>query len=477
MDESFGRATYGSSMPRRPPHQPSDLPPEVSAAIAAMDLDQLREATAQVFDLAAARALKRTTSVPQRRRRRRAKQPFGVTVRVDLVGAKPPVWRRLELPSTLRLDQLHSVLQAVFEWTDSHLHRFTLDGEVWGDGEHYLCPYDVEEGEDEGLPASDVRLDEVLAAPDDVLTYLYDYGDNWHHRLVVEQVGPAVEDVRLLAGDGAAPPEDSGGIWDWDAGEAPPFDLAEGQAALAVWSATRSMPPELHTLQQHLYGTPHEGALLELLAAAGLDRPVAVDDDVAETAAARYRWLLQRVEAGVKLTAAGWLPPALVTETMETLFPDDRWIGKRNREDLTEPVRRLRASAQRTGLLRVSRGQLLVTKTGTALRDDPHALFRHLAERLPGRPRDAFARTAIPLVLVAVAAGRSDHRPLAELLTAAGWVTGGVGAVSPYAPGHAASDALEVLDIAGAWHDIDWRTRVVVPVGRALAHAALVSGR
>jgi hypothetical protein len=136
-----------------------------------------------------------------------------------------------------------------------------------------------------------------------------------------------------------------------------------------------------------------------------------VDDDVAETAAARYRWLLQRVEAGVKLTAAGWLPPALVTEAMETLFPEDRWIGKRNREDLTEPVRRLRASAQRTGLLRVSRGQLLVTKTGTALRDDPHALFRHLAERLPGRPRDAFVRTATTLVLVAVAAGRSDHRP------------------------------------------------------------------
>jgi len=110
---------------------------------------------------------------------------------------------------------------------------------------------------------------------------------------------------------------------------------------------------------------------------------------------------------------------------------EDRWIGKRNREDLTEPVRRLRASGQRTGLLRVSRGQLLATKTGTALRDDPHGLFRHVAERLPGRPRDAFARTAMPLVLVAVAAGCSHQEPVAELLTAAGWVTGGGGAVAP----------------------------------------------
>jgi hypothetical protein len=369
------------------------------------------------------------------------------------------------------------VLQAAFDWTDSHLHRFVLDDEAWGDGEKYLCPHDVEEGEDDGVPASDVRLDEVLAAPGDVLTYLYDYGDDWHHRLVVEQVGPTVEDVRLLAGHGAAPPEDSGGIGDWDAGEAPPWDLAEAQAALAVWSATRAMPPELHTLQQHLYGTPYEAALLELLGAAGLDSPTVVDDDVAETATARYRWLLARVDAGVKLTAAGWLPPALVTETMETLWPDDRWIGKRNREDLTEPVRRLRVSAQRTGLLRVSRGQLLGTKTGAALRDDPHGLFRHLAERLPGRPRDAFARTATPLVLVAVAAGRSHREPLAELLTAAGWGARGGGPVSRYAPDSAASDAVDVLRAAGAWREIDWRDEVVTPVGRALAHAALVSAR
>ncbi len=462
-------------MPRRPPEQPSDQPPEVSEANAAMDPDQLRETTFQLLDLAGARA--RKPVAPVQKRRRRAKEPFGVTVRVDLVGAKPPVWRRLVLPSTLRLDQLHGVLQAVFDWTDSHLHRFTLDDEAWGDGEKYLCPYDVEQGEDDGVPASDVRLDEVLAAPGDVLSYLYDYGDDWHHRLVVEQVGPAVYDVRLLAGHGAAPPEDSGGVWDWDAGVAPPWDLAEAQAALAIWSATRSMPPELRTLQQHLYGTPHEAALLELLDAAALDQPMVVDDDVAETATARYRWLLHRVGAGVKLTAAGWLPPALVTEAMDALWPEERWIGKRNREDLTEPVRRLRASAQRTGLLRVSRGQLLVTKTGRALRDDPHGLFLHLAERLPGRPRDAFARTATPLVLVAVAGGGSHREPVAELLTAGGWVTSGGGEVSPYAPAHGASDALEVLDVAGAWRDIDWRNRVVTPVGQALAHAALISAR
>lgn len=418
-------------------------------------------------------ASRRTDQHPLPKRRRRAQQPFNVTVRVDLVDAKPPVWRRLVLPSTLHLDQLHGVLQAVFGWTDSHLHRFTLGADEWGDGEKYLCPYDVEEGEDEGVPESDVRLDEVLAAPGDVLSYLYDYGDNWHHLLVVEEVGPAYDDVQLVAGHGAAPPDDSGGIWDWDADAAPPWDRAEAQAALAVWSIGRAMPPELRTLQQHLWGTPHEGELLELLDAAGLDRPVVVDDDVAETATARYRWLLHRVGAGVKLTAAGYLPPALVTAVMEELWPDGHWIGKRNREDLTPPVARLRSSAQRLGLMRVSRGQLLPTKVGTALADDPHGMFRHLAERLAGRPRDGFARTATPLVLLAVAAGRSHRGPVAELLTAAGWGTRDGGGVDEWAPSYSASDAVDVLRCAGAWREIDWRTDEVTPVGRDLARAAL----
>lgn len=61
-------------------------------------------------------------------------------VRVGLVGSVPEIWRRLELQASLRLGQVHRVLQVAFGWEDVHLHRFTdsdpfaplrpIDGEI-----------------------------------------------------------------------------------------------------------------------------------------------------------------------------------------------------------------------------------------------------------------------------------------------------------------------------------------------------------
>jgi len=60
----------------------------------------------------------------------------GFRVRLDLHGAKPPVWRRLELPGDLTLPRLHDVIQAGMGWSDSHLHRFRT-------GNDHRSPYFV----------------------------------------------------------------------------------------------------------------------------------------------------------------------------------------------------------------------------------------------------------------------------------------------------------------------------------------------
>jgi len=48
------------------------------------------------------------------------------------------------------------------------------------------------------------------------LVYIYDYGDNWRHNLVVEEIGEPNPDQYYpvcLGGERACPPEDCGGLW------------------------------------------------------------------------------------------------------------------------------------------------------------------------------------------------------------------------------------------------------------------------
>ena len=153
--------------------------------------------------------------VPASRRRPRRPEVVTYRVRVDLKGAKPPLWRRLELASDLFLDQLHDVIQIAFGWTDSHLHGFGSGPGYYGtETEHYLCPFDVAEGET-GVPEGEVRLDEVLADPGDKLFYAYDYGDDWQHVIALEAVLPWTATSRRAACTGGrrpGPAEDCGGV-------------------------------------------------------------------------------------------------------------------------------------------------------------------------------------------------------------------------------------------------------------------------
>jgi len=118
----------------------------------------------------------------------------------------PPVWRRLLVPAGIRLDRLHRVIQVVMGWEDCHLHVFS-DGRV-----QY------------GRPDPELRFrDERKTTLRDLVTgeggrarYTYDFGDDWHHEIVVEQVlaaDPGVSYPVCVAGEGACPPEDCGGPW------------------------------------------------------------------------------------------------------------------------------------------------------------------------------------------------------------------------------------------------------------------------
>ncbi len=384
---------------------------------------------------------------PQLLRRRSARVAY--VVRVDLDGAKPPIWRRLRLASDLGLPELHRVLQVAMGWTDSHLHQFRAgpvrkDHRVQG----FLTPSDLAEGEIDGVPEAEVRLDQVLSKPGHRLFYTYDFGDGWDHTIVLEKVEPWPEGgptARCLTGRRACPPEDCGGVHGYQelldalAGRIDPAD-AEWTAEHLAWlpdgfdpadldleavNAELELPPfpdlELwHPAVTGLLGRAFASVpeLDPLLRRALAVRPDLDDAAVAELTA-RYRTLLRLVGEGVNLTAAGYLPPRLVETVFAACGFEREWIGKGNREDLTVPVLRLRHSATALGLLRLSKGRLTLTRPGAKAAQDPRAMLGHLRNRIPiGRD---FEQDAGLLALLLRAAGEGRHRALDELCGGLGW--------------------------------------------------------
>lgn len=142
-------------------------------------------------------------------------QPAAVRLRVALRGVRPAVRRTIIAPLDIRLDQLHTVLQAAFGWTDSHLWEFRAGGFAWSAPK---APQPQEAGADVGEAGSDARTtslkDALRRAGSKPLHYVYDFGDCWIHELAVEErisaSGPETA-LRLVAASGRCPPEDIGG--------------------------------------------------------------------------------------------------------------------------------------------------------------------------------------------------------------------------------------------------------------------------
>jgi hypothetical protein len=126
-------------------------------------------------------------------------------VKITLRGSRPPIWRRLEVPSTISLSKLHDVVQVAFGWEDYHMWVFESGRGRYGTPDPEL-----------GISsAAAKRLDQVAPRAGDRLLYTYDFGDDWEHELLVEEVGSAAPGTaypRCLAGRRAGPPEDCGGI-------------------------------------------------------------------------------------------------------------------------------------------------------------------------------------------------------------------------------------------------------------------------
>lgn len=127
---------------------------------------------------------------------------------VTLRGITPPIWRRVLVPLETTLPDLHQIVQVLFGWDDTHLHEFEFSD---GRGETWVPPGKT--------------LARKGVAPGTTFRYLYDFGAEWVHEIVVEEIvrAPAGPGLPVCtAGKRAAPPEDCGNYDDFLAALADP---------------------------------------------------------------------------------------------------------------------------------------------------------------------------------------------------------------------------------------------------------------
>ena len=141
--------------------------------------------------------------------KRSAESPTRILqLKITLDQISPPIWRRVLVPDSMTLSDLHSVIQSAMGWWDGHLHEFDVDGVHYG-----------EPGDEFGYPIYDestVYLAELGLGEKHRFRYAYDFGDDWQHTVLVEKILPVDDSLTYpicIKGKRACPPEDVGGTW------------------------------------------------------------------------------------------------------------------------------------------------------------------------------------------------------------------------------------------------------------------------
>jgi site-specific recombinase XerD len=127
-------------------------------------------------------------------------------LKIFILDIHPMIWRRIRVSSNSTIADLHYIVQIAMGWTDSHLHRFIINGEEYGISQiggisFSKDPYKIQ--------LADFRLGEKHR-----FFYEYDMGDYWQHEILVEKILTSKAnnlDPVCISGKRACPPEDCGG--------------------------------------------------------------------------------------------------------------------------------------------------------------------------------------------------------------------------------------------------------------------------
>ena len=130
-------------------------------------------------------------------------------VRIELQSVRRTVWRRVDVPVSYTLAELHDIIQVAMGWRNFHLHEFTI-GEV-----SFAAPDpDGDPGGGKIGDATSAALKTVIERGFRRFDYLYDFGDGWEHEVIVEDVRDGEAGIgypAFVEGARRCPPDNVGG--------------------------------------------------------------------------------------------------------------------------------------------------------------------------------------------------------------------------------------------------------------------------
>jgi hypothetical protein len=125
--------------------------------------------------------------------------------RIHLKGISPQIWRRLQVRSDSTLADLHYIIQISLEWTNYHLHQFTIYGKRYAVWRSFgTDAHDAEE----------IRLQDLKLRVNGRFLYEYSFFEWWQHDIRLEKRLPLDGKKTYptcTAGARAAPEEGWGG--------------------------------------------------------------------------------------------------------------------------------------------------------------------------------------------------------------------------------------------------------------------------
>lgn len=134
-------------------------------------------------------------------------------LKIQIKNSHPPIWRRLIVPAGLSFSQLSVVLNETMGWCGYHLSSFEfyhlrvrIEEEIADMDDFGWYDFRMED-------ASETLIDTYLDT-EEWFTYVYDFGDDWQHRVTVEKVLQDYGEnyAQVLKYKGETPYEDCGGI-------------------------------------------------------------------------------------------------------------------------------------------------------------------------------------------------------------------------------------------------------------------------